>query len=439
MPVALAVVAITATVGATVASGGGLRAHAAGAQPCADAPVSAPRDPSNPLALPTPPGPDPLHGAHFFVDGPKHGNAAQAIEQLVGDTTQYQDTDTWAAFKQKVAHFSGATAAKIKLLEKIGDQQETQNISLYSQGGGPGAIFSQVTKIICNNMLSDPTPDTVPVLSTFFAYPQGQFCPSDGALDRWWSTFKRLVNEMASAIGSARAVILEEIDTIGTAGCVTGDDALNDWLRELDYESQTFSKLPHAVAYLEAGSSDEVPAGTAAKLLIKGGVTFIRGFFTNDTHFNWSSHEIQFGNAVSRAITAFLHSVTPVTSGSPALDSGARTAAGGYVAHFVVNTAQNGQGPLLNPHPVTQGVENLCNPRGRGIGRQPTGSTAPTFDGHTFPLLDGFLWTGVPGRSHNSDCHPGDAAAGVFDPRFAMELAAHANQKLGPGYPSQPY
>jgi endoglucanase len=427
-----------AIIGVTNATGTSVRAQKADATQCADPQVAGPRDPTNPLALPNPPGADPLHGAHFFVDGPAHGTVAQAIETIVGDNTSYADTDTWAAFKQSIQSkiHDAATAAKVKLLEKIGDQEETNNISEYSQGGGRGAIFAQVTKIICHNMLADPTPATVPVLSTFFAYPNGQFCPSDEAIDGWWPTFKRLVGEMASAIGSARALILEEIDAVGTALCVHGGDALDDWLRELDYESSTFGPLPHAVSYLEAGSSDEIPAKETAKLLIRGGVEQIRGFFTNDTHFNWSSKEIAFGNTVSGFINLLSHSVSGQSQGSPARDRAATDT--GYVAHFIVNTAQNGHGPRLNPHPVTQGIEDLCNPRGTGLGRKPTADTMPTFDGHTFKLLDAFMWTGVPGRSHGQ-CRPGDAPAGVFDPRFAMALSQLANQQLGPGYPGLPY
>ena len=87
-----------------------------------------------------------------------------------------------------------------------------------------------------------------------------------------------------------------------------------------------------------------------------------------------------------------------------------------YTAHYVVNTAQNGRGPKLNPRPAKQAVEDLYNPPGRGLGRIPTANTAPTFDGRTFPLLDAFRWTGTPGRSHDSDCHPGDAAAACASP-----------------------
>lgn len=146
----------------------------------------------------------------------------------------------------------------------------------------------------------------------------------------------------------------------------------------------------------------------------------LRGVYTNGTHFAWATDEIHWAQNVSDALNQLSH--------------------GRYRAHFVVNTAQNGQGPKLNLHPITQGIESLCNPLGRGLGRMPTGNVDPTFDGRTFKDLDGFLWSGVPGRSHSSSCPNGPwQPGGIFDPRFAMELALNANQKLGPGFPSQPY
>src|SRR5947209_7977390 len=58
------------------------KAHSAFAAQCPD-PYPAKRDPSNPLMLPAAPGSNPLHGANFFVDGPRHGAAAGAIASLV--------------------------------------------------------------------------------------------------------------------------------------------------------------------------------------------------------------------------------------------------------------------------------------------------------------------------------------------------------------------
>ena len=41
----------------------------------------------------------------------------------------------------------------------------------------------------------------------------------------------------------------------------------------------------------------------------------------------------------------------------------------------------NGNGPLLNPHPSKQGIENLCNPPGRALGPRPNTQTgAPSVD-----------------------------------------------------------
>src|SRR5436309_367297 len=70
--------------------------HSRRAGGCAAPDVSGPRDPANPLALPTaPPSGDPLQGAHFFVDGPAHGQAAGAIASLLGmDPKRFSDGDS---------------------------------------------------------------------------------------------------------------------------------------------------------------------------------------------------------------------------------------------------------------------------------------------------------------------------------------------------------
>jgi endoglucanase len=389
------------------------------APPCATPGVTTPRDPANPLALPTSPAPgqSPLTGAHFFVDGPRHGQAAGAIAQSLGmNPMNFPDSYSWAQFQQTNGPMFTANDLA---LAKIASQEETQNVSLFAQGGGPGAILAQTTKLLCNNAAADPTPATVPVFSTFFIYPQGQFCPKLPAIQRWQKTFIRLVNEMAQGIGSKRAVIFMEIDSIGTSSCLK-KKSLKLWLHDLSWEANVFSRLPHAVVYEEAGYSDAQGPLWTANRLWQAGVNQVEGFYTNGTHFAWSSKEIKWAEKVSNDLF--------------------RMSRGSYHAHFVVNTAQNGRGPLLNPHPVQQGIENLCNPPGRGLGRMPTGNVDPTSDNLNFPNLDGFMWTGVPGRSHNSNCPGGPwQAAGVFDSRFALELAQNANQQLGPGFPSEPY
>jgi Glycosyl hydrolases family 6 len=412
------VCALLAAVGVLATSASAEHGRDSAGAACAMPDVSTPRDPSNPLALPTPPPAGaPLNGAHLFVDGPRHGDAAGAIASSLGlNPMGFSDSYSW---KQLQEAYEPRFTATDLLLSKIADQPETQNISLYAQGGGPGAINAQTLKIMCDNAAADPTPNTVMPLSTFFIYPNGQFCPTLPAIRRWQSTFKRDVNEMAAGVSWRRAVIFMEIDSIGTSSCLRGK-SLKQWLKDLKYEAKVFSQLPHAVVFMEAGYSDAQGPLWTAKRLWQAGVNQIEGFYTNGTHFAWSSKEIAWAEKVSNDLFRMSHRA--------------------YRAHFVVNTAQNGTGPALNPHPVKQGIENLCNPPGRGLGRMPTGDIDPTFDGLTFPYLDGFMWTGVPGRSHNSNCPGGPwKPAGVFDPRFAAELGQNANQQLGPGYPSEPY
>jgi len=62
----------------------------------------------------------------------------------------------------------------------------------------------------------------------------------------------------------------------------------------------------------------------------------IEGFFLNSTHFDWTSREIRFGEQISW-----------MTGGK----------------NFVINTGENGRGPLVPADIVRQGNEVLCNRR----------------------------------------------------------------------------
>jgi endoglucanase len=412
---ALATLAAAASIGLPTAAGRSVKAHAARGQGCSD-PFPSTRDPSNPLMLPTPPGPNPLNGAHFFVDGPRHGSAAGAIARLIGIDTStpigtalpsFDDSDSWAALRVRVEDriqnggVDGSTAYKIRLLEKIADQPEAQRFSAYSGGGGPGAIYEQVQKILCRNLEADP--GSIPLINTYFMHPAYGGCSSNSQLAAGWPTTKRRIDEMAAATGNRPAVYLLELDAIGSSSCMAKIGSLGAWERYLHYEVDKISALPHTVVYLEAGYSDSNPVRYTARALNAAGVRKIRGFFTNDTHMNWTINEVHWAERVSR-----------LTGG----------------AHYIVNTAQNGNGPKRNPHPVTQGNEDLCNPPGRALGPRDTTVTG-------FPHADAFLWTHPPGNS-SGHCR-GGPNPGTWWMERAIDLAAHANSRLGPGFASDPY
>jgi Glycosyl hydrolases family 6 len=408
-------VCLPAATARSVRSVRSVRAHAAYAQQCPD-PYPSTRDPSNPLMLPNPPGADPLTGANFFVDGPKHGSAAGAIARLLGIDTStplgsalpsFSDDDSWAAFRDRVerriasGRVDPGVVRQIRLLEKIADQPEAQRFSSYAQGGGPGAIYSQVQKIFCHNMQADP--GSIPVITTYFMHADYGGCSSNSQLAAGWPTTKRRIDEMAAATGNRPAVYLLELDAFGSSSCMARIGSLGTWERYLRYEVDKISALPHTVVYLEAGYSDSNSVGYTARALNAAGVRNIRGFFTNDTHINWTIDEVHWAEAISR-----------LTGG----------------AHYIVNTAQNGNGPKKNPHPTTQGNEDLCNPPGRGLGPRDTTDTG-------FPHADAFLWTHTPGNS-SGHCH-GGPDPGAFWAARAIDLAAHANSRLGPGFASDPY
>jgi endoglucanase len=137
-------------------------------------------------------------------------------------------------------------------------------------------------------------------------------------------------------------VLFLEMDSIITMGCLSHHgQAVRE--QELRYAINTLTAhCPHLVIYLDAGAADALSARSAARYLRRSGVAKIQGFFLNAAHFDWTSNEIRFGEAISR-----------MTGGK----------------HFVVNTGTNGRGPLRPPDIVQEGNEFLCNPPGRGSGR----------------------------------------------------------------------
>jgi endoglucanase len=406
----LAVLACTAgtvtLLGASGAAGAktGPQAHAA-ATVCPSG-LSSTRDSSNPLALPTAPGSNPLAGAQpqLFVQTPARGPAAAAIAALVGVSPP--DTESWSSFEASLQ--TGALAQKlaadptlaneVALLSLIAQEPIGNRFSSYTAGGGPGAIYSQLNKFLCR--VHAVAPNAIPLLSTYFLLHTAG-CPTETATDA--AVFKRRVDEFVAGVANYPTVIFAEEDAIDTTGCLTKRGRS---MREklLAYEVNALAKIPHAVVYLDGGTEDANSASYAAKILNAAGVRKIRGFFLNATHRNWTSKEIAFGTKISK-----------LTHG----------------AHFIVNTADNGRGPTLNPHPAKQGIEDLCNPPGSGLGPQPTTDTG-------FALVDAFEWTSEPGNS-GGKCHPGDPASGIFGVNLGLGLARNANGQLGPGYPSRPY
>jgi hypothetical protein len=375
-----------------------------------------PHNPANPLDSANHVGSDPLNGAHLFVESPwlLGGDAANAIADQIGlgwlahNYGQLGAPIPWATFRALADSLllPPSVRERVSALEKIASGPFPHQFSYYTQGGSPAAVYSHVQYYLCRMQRTDP--GATGVFTTYFLNHSGQcypgtVTPSQRAL------FKGEVDSVRRAVGSFSALIFIEEDAVDTAGCLSRQ-GLRDREQLLRYEIGQLSKLPHALLYVEGGTADAQPARFAAKMLSAAGARRIRGFFLGDTHFNWASSEIAYGNKVSR-----------MTHG----------------LHFVVDTRADGNGPLKTADPVHQGNEVLCNPPGRALG-PPPGST----DGRYSKHLDGFVWVTIPGESAATHC-PGSsqtfAPSGIFDENYAIGLAESANNRVGPGYPSQPY
>ena len=316
-----------------------------------------PRDPQNPLALPTAPGAaNPLIGATFFVDP-----------------------------ESEVAH----AARRYPALNTISSEPGTARFGSFSFGdNGVPSIATAVSRYLTRASVEQP--GTVPLIATYRVVHGLCGHASDSRADV--ASYKGFIDGFSKGIGSYRAVVFLEIDSIITMPCLSRHgQAVRE--QELRYAINTLTaNCPHLVIYLDAGAADALSPRHAARFLRRSGVAKIQGFFLNATHFDWTANEIRFGEKISRLI-----------GGKP----------------FVVNTGTNGRGPLRPPDIVHQGNEVLCNPPGRGLGPRPTADPG-------FPNVDMFAWTTNPGES-GGPCRPGAPKTGVFWPAYALMLVRNAS------------
>jgi endoglucanase len=235
-------------------------------------------------------------------------------------------------------------------------------------------------------------PGAIPMLSTYRIV-HGQ-CHGAAETGADAAAYHAWITSLAEGIGGHPAVLFLEMDSLITTPCLSAS-GLAIRLGELRDAVNVLSDCPHVLVYLDAGAADALPATRAAALLERAGVAHTEGFFLNSTHFDWTSREIAYGETISR-----------LTGGK----------------HFVINTAENGRGPLVPRQRATLGNEVLCNPPGRGLGPLPTANTRVA-------RLDAYAWIANPGVS-GGPCRPGAPSTGRFWPALAAELARNADFKI---------
>ena len=324
-----------------------------------------PADPppsNNPLGLSvTPPGTNPLVGARFFVDP----------ESAVANA-----------------------ARRYRALRVISSQPGTERFGAFSFGSPyVPTIGTAVSRYLARAAAQER--GTIPLLATYRIEDGACRTHRNGDSPAQQQSYHDFIEGFAQGIGSYPAVLFLEEDSLITTPCLTpGGLAIR--MNELqDAINILTADCPHLVIYLDAGAADALHASDAARLLERAGVAKIQGFFLNSTHYDWTSKEIRYGEKISR-----------MTGGK----------------HFVVNTGDNGRGPLVPRNFVKQGNEVLCNPPGRGLGPRPTTATG-------YPNVDMFAWTSNPGESGGA-CVPGAPPTGAYWPAYGLMLVRNADFKV---------
>jgi endoglucanase len=198
------------------------------------------------------------------------------------------------------------------------------------------------------------------------------------------AAYRAFTRQVAAGIGSARAVIVLEPDSLAQLDVLT-EAQQTERYQLLNDAVDVYGGLANTSVYLDGANCGWTPAPVIAARLLRAGVQRARGFALNVANYYRTADEVARGDAIS------------------ALTGG---------AHFVVDTSRNGQGPAT-------GITNpWCNPPGRGLGQTPTTDTGD-------PRADAYLWIKTPGASDGT-CGRGDPPAGSWWQAQAEELIDNA-------------
>lgn len=285
--------------------------------------------------------------------------------------------------------------------------------------------------------------------------------------------YRDWIDAFAAGIGSSPAAVLLEPDGLGIIPWYTANNGGQEWCQPaeadpataaadrfamLRYAVDRLAALPRTSVYLDGVHSGWLSVGDIADRLVKAGVRNADGFFLNVSNYQSTERQLKFGNWISQCVWYGTEGPTdarghfercasqyypadpadfstwPLTDAWYAANVG--TVAPELLAHYVVDTSRNGQGPWTPPADASWPDPQVwCNPPGRGLGLRPTTRTGE-------PLADAFLWVKTPGQS-DGQCDRGtgtgtdparggstDPAAGAWFPEQAIELVRLANPPL---------
>jgi endoglucanase len=326
------------------------------------------RDPENPLGYPqVPTDGDPLEYVNWYIYGPQSPAGAQIAK--------FAANPGWEQALHTIAYSPGSG---------------TYRFWMWNQPAS--SLAATVEKYLADAEVAQP--NTTVALSSY-SLVHGA-CESPKAIK---SRYEDWITQLAHGIGNFRVVLYLEEDSLIETHCLS-HGAIMTRLAELAYAVKTLSADPHLLIYMDAGAPDaSITAQKMARYLKQADIAQAQGFFVNATHNDWTTTDVAYGQQIAR-----------LTGGK----------------HFIVQTDDNGRGPLVPKDRVENGNEDLCNPPGRGTG--------PLTWETGYKYVDGFLWFNNPGNS-DGPCGAGDPAVAQFWPQYAVGLVQHGtSQVTGPHF-----
>lgn len=340
--------------------------------------------------------------------------------------------------------------------------------------GSPSEVSARAAKLVADAAAEGK----VPVIVVYnVPFRDCQQYSAGGAAST--AQYKAWIDGVASGIGAAEAAIIVEPDGLGIIPHYTNINSQTEWCQpaeldpttaanerfeQLNYAVDALTSLPNTAVYLDGTHSGWLGAGDAAHRLVRAGVQRADGFFLNVSNYELTERLVKFGTWISKCIH---YGTNPAEGGwrlghfewcasqyYPAdpndfstwaltdqwyadnVDNAANAPTSESLAHFVMDTSRNGQGPWTPPSGKYSDPEVWCNPPGRGLGDRPTTNTG-------YDLLDAKLWIKIPGES-DGRCYrgtdgPTDPERGIINPpagawfkEQAAELIALANPPLPP-------
>jgi endoglucanase len=330
-------------------------------------PLAAP-DPSNPLGYPqVPTDGDPLQFVNWYVYG------AQSPAGVA------------------LAHYRG-NPAYAQALHTIAYSPGSGTYRFWMWNHPASSLASTVEKFLADAEVAQPN-TTIPLSS--YSLVHGA-CESPKAIK---SRYEDWITQLAKGIGNFRVVLYLEEDSLIETHCLS-HGAIMTRLSELAYAVNALSADPHLLVYMDAGAPDaSITPQKMASYLKQADIAQAQGFFVNATHNDWTTTDVAYGQQIAR-----------LTGGK----------------HFIVQTDDNGRGPLVPKDRVKNGNEDLCNPPGRGVG--------PLSWNTGYEYVDGFLWFNNPGNS-DGPCGAGDPPISQFWAPYAVGLVQHGTSKVtGPHF-----